>query len=195
MSGLRESRRVARSVLAGGEEPAFSGKGPTMATNGQERQEEATYLTLIGIFFALFAAFWKRDEQRGEATKLSGLDLTMLGLSTFRTGRLISYDQVTEPLRAPFTETEPDSYGTGEDTVPEGAGVRKAIGSLLACPTCSGTWVAAALVYGLRVAPVPTRLFLAIMSAVGLAEVFNSANEALSWTGSAERKQANPPEQ
>jgi hypothetical protein len=165
-----------------------------MASDGQQRREEATYLTLIGIFLAVFAAFWKREEDRDAETQLSGLDLTMLGLSTFRIGHLIAYDQVTEPLRAPFTDTEPDSYGTSEDTVPEGTGVRKAIGSLLACPTCSGTWAAAFLVYGLRIAPVPTRLFLAIMSAVGLAEVANSANEALSWTGSAERKQAKPPE-
>lgn len=164
-----------------------------MANDG-ERRENATYLTLIGIFLAAFAAFSKREQDRHAETKLTGLDLTMLGLSTFRAGHLISYDQVTQPLREPFTETEPDSYGTSEDTVPEGTGARKAIGSLLACPTCSGTWAAAAMVYGLRVAPGPTRLLLAIMSAVGLAEMLNSANEALSWTGSAERKLAKPPE-
>ena len=163
-----------------------------MASDGQRRQEEATYLTLIGVFLAVFAAFSKRDQDRRAEVKLTGLDLTMLGLSTFRVGHLISYDQVTQPLREPFTETEPDSYGTSEDTVPEGTGARKAIGSLIACPTCNGTWAAAFMVYGLRVAPLPTRLFLAIMSAVGLAEMFNSANEALSWTGSAERKRAKP---
>jgi hypothetical protein len=165
-----------------------------MASDGQERQEQATYLTLIGIFLGLLAAFSKREQGRHGEVTLSGLDLTMLGLSTFRTGRLITYDQVTGPLRGPFTETEPDSYGTGEDTVPEGTGARKALGSLLACPTCTGTWAAATMVYGLRVAPAPTRLFLAIMSAGGLAEILNSANEALSWTGSAERKQAKPPD-
>jgi hypothetical protein len=147
---------------------------------------------LIGIFLGTFAAFSKRDQDRGAQTTLSGLDLTLLGLSTFRVGHLIAHDQVIEPLRAPFTDTEPDSYGTAEDTVPEGAGARKAIGSLLSCPTCTGTWVAAAMVYGLRIAPVPTRLFLAIMGATGLAEILNSANEALSWTGSAKRKQASP---
>lgn len=165
-----------------------------MATVGQRRQEDATYLTLIGVFLAIFAAFSKREQDRHAETRLSGLDLTMLGLSTFRAGHLISYDQVTQPLREPFTETEMDSYGTSEDTVPEGSGAQKAIGSLLACPTCSGTWAAAAMVYGLRIAPGPTRLFLAIMSAVGLAEIFNSANEALSWTGRVERKHAKPPE-
>lgn len=165
-----------------------------MAITGQKQREEATYLTLIGIFLAIFAAFSKRAEEHHAEPRLTGLDLTMLGLSTFRAGHLISYDQVTEPLRAPFTETQPDSYGTSEDTVPEGSGAQKAIGSLLSCPTCSGTWAAAALVYGLRIAPVPTRLLLAILSAIGLAELLDGAYEALSWTGSAERKQAKPTE-
>jgi hypothetical protein len=165
-----------------------------MANGVQKQQEQGTYLSLIGIFLAIFAVFAKREQDRHTQSAPTGLDLVMLGLSTFRAGHLISHDQVTEPLRAPFTRTEPDSYGTSEDTVPDGSGARKAIGSLLACPTCIGTWAAAAMVYGLRVAPAPTRLFLAIMSAAGLAEMLTSANEALSWTGSAERKQAKPEE-
>lgn len=173
-----------------------------MATNGQDqaqrdqkRREQSTYITLIGIFLGLFAAFSKREQSKHDQLKLSGLDLTMLGLSSFRTGRLVAYDQVTKPLREPFTETTPDSYGTSQTTAPEGGGVRKALGALLACPTCTGTWASAFLVYGLRIAPGPTRLFLAFMSAIGLAELLNSANEALSWTGRAERKQAKPPSQ
>lgn len=158
----------------------------------QKRQERATYVTLIGIFLGLFAAFSKREWGKGKHLKLTGLDLAMLGLSTFRTGRLAAYDQVTKPLREPFTETTPDSYGTSKTTAPEGSGVRKAVGELIACPTCVGTWVAAFLTYGLRVAPGPTRMFLAFMSAIGLAEILNSANEALSWAGRTERKLAKP---
>jgi hypothetical protein len=74
--------------------------------------------------------------------------------------------------------------------VPEGEGVRRAIGELFSCPICAGTWIASALVYGLEIAPRPTRIFLAIMSAIGLSEIFNSATEALQWTGEAARKQA-----
>ncbi len=159
----------------------------------QKQQENAAYITLIGIFLGLFAAFSKREQENGSQLRLTGLDLTMLGLASFRTGWLTAYDQVTKPLREPVTKTESDSYGTSQTTAPEGSGVRKALGELVACPTCTGTWVAAFLVYGLRVAPGPTRLFLAFMSATGLAELLDSANEALFWTGRAERKQAKPP--
>ncbi len=159
----------------------------------QKQQENATYITLIGIFLGFFAAFSKREQKERSQLTLTGLDLAMLSLTTFRTSRLVAYDQVTEPLRGPVTKTESDNYGTGPTTVPEGSGVRRALGELVSCPTCTGTWVAAFLVYGLRVAPGPTRLFLAFMSATGLAELLDSANEALSWTGRAERKQAKPP--
>lgn len=165
-----------------------------MASDGQaqQRAERATYLTLIGIFLGLLAAF-KREQDKDDQLALTGLNLTMLGLATFRTGRLAAYDYAMQPARGPFTETITDSYGTSETTAPEGSGAQKAFGELNACPICIGTWVAAVLVYGLRVAPGPTRLLLAIMSAVGLAQLLDSANEALTWTGSAERKQAKPP--
>jgi hypothetical protein len=50
--------------------------------------------------------------------------------------------------------------------------------------------VASGLVYGLRVAPGPTRLVAAILGVSGLAEMLNAATEALSWSGQAARKQS-----
>ena len=163
-----------------------------MSAVQEQTREKATYLTLIGIFLGMFAAFSKREQDRHRGLELSPMDLTLLGLSTFRIGRLTAYDQVAAPLRQPFTETQLDEYGTSETVVAKGAGVQKALGGLLSCPTCVGTWAAALLVYALRLAPRPTRLFLCFMGATGLAELLNSANEAFNWTGSAERKKAAP---
>lgn len=164
-----------------------------MASNqGWQTQETATYLTLIGIFLGIFAAFSRREQDKHRSVDISPMDLALLSLSTFRIGRLAAFDQVTQPLRAPFTETQPDEYGTSETVVAEGSGVRKALGELIACPTCIGTWAGAGQPYALRVAPKPTRLFLGFMGAIGAAELLNSANEALNWTGSAQRKEAKP---
>ena len=162
------------------------------ANQSQQIQEKATYLTLIGIFFGIFAAVSKREQDRHRGLEISPMDLALLSLSTFRIGRLAAFDQVTEPLRDPLTETQADEYGTSETVVAQGAGVQKALGELVACPTFVGTWAAALLVYALRLAPKPTRLFLAFMGATSLAELLNSANEALNWTGSVQRKQAAP---
>ncbi len=99
----------------------------------------------------------------------------MLILVTFRLGRLVSFDKVTEPLRQPFTETVEDSSGVGKTVIPVGSGMRHALGELLSCPICAGTWIAAALVYGLGLVPQLTRALLTIMAAVGGAELINAA--------------------
>ena len=155
-------------------------------------QERATYLTLMGLFLGAFAAFSRREQDARTPLELRPLDLALLGLATFRTGRLAVYDRVAEPLRAPVTETKPDEYGADQYVVAAGRGARKALGELVSCPTCVGTWVAAGLVYGLRIAPRPTRVFLSFMGTTGLAELLHSANEALTWASKAQRKQAAP---
>jgi len=63
--------------------------------------------------------------------------------------------------------------------------VRRALGELVSCPTCIGTWIAAGSVYGLRLAPAQTRAFLAFMAAGGVAELLDYATEALDKGGRA----------
>jgi hypothetical protein len=102
-------------------------------------------------------------------------------------GRLIAFDTIAEPLRAPFTKTVPDDSGAGDTVVAAGTGAREKIGELLSCPICAGTWIAAGLVYGLQFFPTPTRLLITIMSAIGFAELLNAATEAMTWAGQAQR--------
>lgn len=157
-----------------------------MARQTLPRSERNTLWTLIGLFWSLLAvtALVKRGNIR---TTTNALDFAMLGLATFRMGRLIAFDKVAEPLRAPFTETVPDDSGAGDTVVAAGRGPREKIGELLSCPICAGTWIAAGLVYGLQFFPTPTRLLITIMSAIGFAEVVNAATEALTWAGQNQR--------
>lgn len=157
-----------------------------MASQKPTRNERSTYLGLIGFFWSLLGivALLKRDNERPVT---SALDFAMLGLAAFRMGRLVAYDKVAEPLRAPFTHTVKDESGAGETVVAAGSRPRESLGELLSCPICAGTWISAGLVYGLQFLPGPTRLLIAIMSATGLAELLNALAEALSWLGQAER--------
>src|SRR3990172_3307926 len=66
--------------------------------------------------------------------------------------------------------------------VPRGNGFRQALGQLIVCPTCVGTWVAAVLVALMLVYPAGTRIFLYATAAVGLAEILHSLTEVLCWT-------------
>ncbi len=163
--------------------------------NRWEREEYATKFTLIGIFLSAFAGFvsrkgfWRRKAEEDAA--ISGMDLILLGLSTMRLGRMISYDLVAEPLRRPFAVTVPDPTGAGDTVEPrEQSGVRRSLGQLVACPICAGTWVSAALVYGLKSVPGVTRIFMAILGVTGLAEVLNALVEYWSWSGQLARVRA-----
>lgn len=163
------------------------------AMNREQKEEYATKLTLIGLFFAIFIAFSSRmnfKNQSGKAVKVKPFDLAMLGISTYRLGRLAAYDKVSEPLRLFFTETVPDETGAGETVAPKGQGIQRTLGELLSCPICAGTWIAAVLVYALHIITGPTRVFITIMSSIGLAELLNALTEALSWLGQAARKEA-----
>ncbi len=161
-----------------------------------DKQEYATKLTLIGIFLSLFTVFASRLgfwRSKNPVVELRPFDLALLGLSTLRLGRMVSYDLVTEPLRRPFTRTVPDESGAGKTVAPrETTGIHRSIGQLLSCPICAGTWIAAGLVYGLHALPRATRLFLAIMGTTGLAEVLNALTEALEWSGQLARNQSWP---
>ncbi len=156
----------------------------------EQREQRVTYLTLTGLFLTLFALMASREQKKGQKLELRLVDVILLGLAVFRGGRLIAWDHVTEPLRAPFTQTVPDSSGAGDSVEARGTGARLALGQLLSCPICSGTWVAAALVYGLRLFPGPARLLVTILGAVGAAELVNAGAEALSWHGAAARQEA-----
>lgn len=151
-------------------------------------RQRFAYVTLTGILMALIAALGLRRRERNSTPGLR--EVVVLGLAAFRMGRLVSYDRVMEPLRSPFTQTVPDPTGAGESVEPKGVGWRRAVGELMSCPICSGTWMAAMLLYGLELAPGPTRVLMTIMSAMGLSELLDSLVEWLCWNAQAARRQA-----
>ncbi len=159
-----------------------------MSTDKKILEKRLTYMTLTGIFMTLFAVI--NLFTRRQKSELRPFDFVLLALAAFRLGRLSAYDIVTSPFRAPFTQTVPDGTGAGESVEPKGEGWQWAVGELLCCPICSGTWIAALLVYALELAPRPGRMFITIMGAMGLGEVFNALVEALSWGGQLAREKA-----
>lgn len=133
--------------------------------------------------FGLFI-YWRAGRLPAlEEFNFTGLDLAMLAFAVYRLGRLVAYDVVMEPLRRPFTRTVPDGTGAGDTVEPYGTGARRAIGQLISCPICAGTWISALLVFGLYAYPGPARVFLAAMAAIGAAEMLNSLTEIFCWSG------------
>lgn len=134
------------------------------------------YALLIAVYQALYAIFlmaYRGRKHRLES--LSPLDLLMLGLATLRISKVISEDEITAVVRRPLVSAE------NGQTQPRGGGLRQALGKLVLCPTCTGTWVAAFLGYGLHLFPRSTRPLLAIMSVSGF-EQFSDALLSLVYT-------------
>lgn len=153
-------------------------------------REYMTKLILIGFFGLTFVAFTAWAWDRGlKDWRPAPFDLVLLAFAVYRLGRLVAFERVADPLRRPFTVTVPDHTGAGESVEPRGTGVRQALGQLVSCPICAGTWIAALLTYGLYAFPGPARLFLMMTAGIGAAELLHSATEALCWSAQLRRTQ------
>jgi Protein of unknown function (DUF1360) len=162
-------------------------------TDRSSRQEAATKVVFTILFLLIFAGFIILAArliplQLGASPSL--FDFVLLAFATIRLGRMVAYDRVMEPFRAPFTKTVPDKSGVGKTVISRGTGVRCSIGQLISCPICIGTWIAAGLVYALYTFPGPARVFIIISAVVGLAEMLNGLIEAFSWSGHLARTMA-----
>jgi hypothetical protein len=72
----------------------------------------------------------------------TALELVALSAATFKASRTLSRERVASFVRQPFVEGEADR---GEAERPAGEGLQRAIGELVTCPRCVGTWSAAVL--------------------------------------------------
>jgi hypothetical protein len=113
--------------------------------------------------------------------------LAMMFPATLRMARTISFNEIAESLRAPFTTVVQDSCGAGSNVHPKGTGLTYAIGSLLACPICSGTWSALALYTIWALAPSFGQTLIVVLGVAGVSELLHWGGECLEWNGRAGR--------
>jgi hypothetical protein len=116
-----------------------------------ERPPYPAYATIMGVFVGglatagVVARALDRDPQCHTA-----LDFAVLGAAAFKAARTLSHDEVTSFVREPFVRGRAH---TGEDEEPVEGGMHQAIGELVTCSRCAGTWIAAALAATQVVAP------------------------------------------
>ena len=112
-----------------------------MVDERREPQYEA-YAAIVGTFFAGLGVVSLLSRRSPPAT---ALDLVALSAATFKASRTLSHERVGSFLREPFVE--------GADEHPAGEGLQRALGELVTCSRCVGTWVAAGLASTQMVAP------------------------------------------
>jgi hypothetical protein len=116
-----------------------------------ERPPYGAYAAIMGAFVGglgvagALARALDRDPQCHSA-----LDFAVLAAASFKAAHTLSHDQVTSFIRQPFVR---GSAHSGEGEEPVEGGFEQAIGELVTCSRCAGTWVAAALATTQVIAP------------------------------------------
>jgi hypothetical protein len=204
-AGGREIYGPRRAEARAGIERLFGG-GYEGGYGGGEEMPLAGYLAIMGGFVgaagAVVLGIRSRDRRarrraaeelvahemllREELKHKAGprfrpFDLVLLGLATHKMTRIITKDQVTAPLRAPFTRYRGAAGGgeVREEPREDAGSVRKAIGQLVTCEYCTAPWVAGIMTAGLLLVPRLTRSIAAMLGMVAVAHWLHAGFERL----------------
>ena len=135
------------------------------------------YAALVAIFNGLLATglLARKCSQEPLPERVDPKDIALFALATQKLSRVITKDKVTAAIRAPFTEVE-GKGGAGElEERGRGQGLQRAIGDLLTCPFCLGTWIASGFIYGFIFSPRVTRTIASIFAVSGIADFLQQA--------------------
>jgi hypothetical protein len=147
---------------------------------GPRREHElprGDYAALVAIFNGVLAStlLARKCARRSLPERVEPQDLILFALSTQKLSRVITKDKVTAAFRAPFTEVE-GKGGSGElEERGRGHGLRRAVGDLITCPFCLGTWIASGFIYGFLFTPRLTRILASIFAVSGIADFLQQA--------------------
>src|ERR671924_466320 len=123
------------------------------------------YAAIIGVFVGGLGV-------SGVAARLLGrnpacqtpLDFVVLSAASFKAARTIASDEVTSFLREPFVSGKAHE---GDEAPVETGDLRQAIGELVTCSRCGGTWAAAGLAVSQILSPRFGRLLTWSLAAAG----------------------------
>ncbi len=137
----------------------------------------SAYASIVGAFAgALTAAGGLARALGRDPREGTPLDLVVLAAATFKAARTLADDEVTSFLREPFVQGK--AHG-GDEEPKETGDVRQALGELLTCSRCIGTWAAAGLATAQILAPRSGRILTWTLAAGGANDFLQAAFAAL----------------
>jgi len=136
------------------------------------------YAQIVGIFAGSLAA-------AGGVARLLGrdprdhtwLDLVTLSMASFKAARTIVRDEVTSFIRDPFVEG--DAHDPEDERPLQKGGMEQAIGELVTCSRCVGTWAAAGLASAQVLTPRFGRMLTWTLAGAGLNDFLQAGFAAL----------------
>ena len=117
--------------------------GTTFRMDGETRPVD--YAAINAVWISLAAALVAGARGRAADDPITTTELIPLGAATFAISKAVARERIGSWVREPFVDEE-----QGQQQHPKGGRIRKAVGELLTCTRCVGTWSALGVV-GLRV--------------------------------------------
>jgi hypothetical protein len=142
-----------------------------------ERPPYGSYAAIMGVFAAglgLAGAAGRALDRDPQCQTF--LDLAVLCAASFKASRTLARDEVTSFIREPFVEEH--AHEGGEEPVSSGD-LRQALGELVTCSRCVGTWAAAGLAVTQVLAPRFGRLLTWSLAAAGANDYLQAGFSAL----------------
>jgi hypothetical protein len=148
--------------------------------------EPRHYAAVTAGYGALVGAVALVASRRGDDPAPSEpAELLLYGAATAGLARVLGKEKVSAWVRAPFVHEPADG-----DRTPKGRGFRYAVGELLTCTRCLGSWSALTLV-GLRaVAPRPAKVAASVLALSAANNVLQAAMTGVQARASREEEVA-----
>ena len=153
-------------------------KRPT-TSKANRAQPYGAYAAIVGTYAAGLGLAGLAGRAIGRDPQCqTPLDLAVLALASFKAARTIARDEVTSFIREPFVEGE---AGSGDEEQPvQTGGFEQALGELVTCTRCTGTWAASGLAVTQILAPRFGRLLTWSLASAGLNDFLQAGFAALS---------------
>jgi hypothetical protein len=117
-------------------------------------------------------------------------ELPVMGLATFALAKLVAKEKVDSWVREPFLEEKPNG-----ERRPKGTRMRYAVGELLSCSRCVGSWSALGLVGMRLLRPREAQVVLPVLALAGANDWLQSGFTALcAQVNDAQKRAATPAE-
>jgi hypothetical protein len=127
------------------DEATHAGAAETAQRRHDGETEPADYAKLNAVYAVLMTGVVLATRERSREDPIAGRELVPIAAATFALSKVIAREKIGSWMREPFVEQD------GEARRPRGSHLQRAVGELVTCTRCVGTWSALGLV-GLRLA-------------------------------------------
>ena len=145
------------------------------------------YATLSAGYGALTGALLVAARSRA-AQPIRPAELPVMGLATFALAKLVAKEKVDSWVREPFLEERPDG-----ERRPKGRRLRYAMGELLSCTRCVGSWSALGLVGMRLLRPREAQVVVPVLALAGANDWLQSGFTTLCAEANVAQRRASQP--